>query len=381
MRICSVDEEGRYGGPEKRIIVIANSLKKCGIITHILYPKLDSGRFSVEIKKLDIKSTPIFLTRLSKEKKILFRYIFFFFYEVFIMYRFFIKNKFDLVQINGSQQFKGALAARLANIPIIWLLEDTMMDLRIKKICQNLIYHLASGIIVVASRVYKYYIKGTRLELVPCVEIHTPTNTSIFNPKVVPVLKNLSIGGKTIITTVSGLNPTKGVEYFIEMAYLLLKENKDLLFLIAGAKLKSHSRYVKKIEEVILKKKIQNKIIFLGLIEEIPSLLKISNIFVCSSIAEASPTAVWEAMAMEKPIVTTDVGSVNKYISNGESGYIVPTKNAKELYKKVNKLLKNPEKMKSFGRKARKIAETELDITIAVEKYNNFYKKIVLDEV
>ena len=60
MKICSVDEEGRYGGPEKRIIEIADSLKKHGISTHVLYPKLDSGRLSIEIKKLDIKSTPIF---------------------------------------------------------------------------------------------------------------------------------------------------------------------------------------------------------------------------------------------------------------------------------------------------------------------------------
>ena len=127
---------------------------------------------------------------------------------------------------------------------------------------------------------------------------------------------------------------------------------------------------------MILKKKIQNEIIFLGLIEEIPSLLKISNIFVCSSISEASPTAVWEAMAIEKPIVTTDVGSVNKYISDCESGYIVPTKNAKELYKKVTNLLKNPDKMKSFGIKARKIAERELDISVAASKYNDFYNKI-----
>ena len=242
MKICSVDEEGRYGGPQKRIIEIAHSLIKYNITTHILYPNLDSRRYQKEIENLNLFSTPIFLTRLSKEKNILYRYIFFFFYEVIIMYRFFIKNKFDIVQVNGSQQFKGALAARLANIPIVWLIEDTMMDLRIKKICQNLIYHLASGIIVVASRVYKYYVKDTRLELVPCIEIHTPTNTSIFNPKVVPVLKKMSTEGKTIITTVSGLNPTKGVEYFIEMAGLLLKENKNLLFLIAGAKLKSQIR-------------------------------------------------------------------------------------------------------------------------------------------
>ena len=50
MRICSVDEEGRYVGPKKRIVRIADSLKKRGIKTHVLYPKFDSVRFSVEIE-------------------------------------------------------------------------------------------------------------------------------------------------------------------------------------------------------------------------------------------------------------------------------------------------------------------------------------------
>ena len=69
MNVCSIDEEGRFGGPEKRIIEIAAALKKTNINTHVLYPKLDSDRFTFEIKKLKIQSTAFFLTRLSKEKR------------------------------------------------------------------------------------------------------------------------------------------------------------------------------------------------------------------------------------------------------------------------------------------------------------------------
>ena len=54
MKICSIDEEGRYGGPEKRIIEIANALKRYKISTHVVFPIRDSDRFSKEIKKLNI---------------------------------------------------------------------------------------------------------------------------------------------------------------------------------------------------------------------------------------------------------------------------------------------------------------------------------------
>ena len=99
------------------------------------------------------------------------RYILCFFYEIYLIYNFFSLKRFDLVQINGSQQFKGAIAAKLAGTPIIWLLEDTGMDSLIKKICHNLIYHFSSGIIVVGKKVYDYYIKGTKLEKITCIQI------------------------------------------------------------------------------------------------------------------------------------------------------------------------------------------------------------------
>jgi len=87
--------------------------------------------------------------------------------------------------------------------------------------------------------------------------------------------------------------------------------------------------------------------------------------------------AVWEAMAMEKPVVSTDVGAVRDFIKDGQSGYVVPIKNSKELFNKVDFLLNNPQKMKSIGKQARNVAKQNLDILIAAGKYKYFYKKII----
>ena len=125
---------------------------------------------------------------------------------------------------------------------------------------------------------------------------------------------------------------------------------------------------------------MQDDIVFLGHFDEIPSLLKSSDIFVCTSISEASPMSVWEAMAMEKAIVTTDVGAVKKYIKNGKSGYVVPIKNPQELFNKVNFLLKNRKKMNLFGKEAREVSKHYLDVEIAAKKYKIFYNNILKTE-
>ena len=48
---------------------------------------------------------------------------------------------------------------------------------------------------------------------------------------------------------------------------------------------------------------------YIGMCNNIPELLANSDIFICSSISEAGPMTVYEAMSMKIPVITTDVGS------------------------------------------------------------------------
>ena len=80
---------------------------------------------------------------------------------------------------------------------------------------------------------------------------------------------------------------------------------------------------------------------------------------------------------MGKAIVTTDVGSVNQYIEDGISGFIVPVKDVDALCRKVEILLENSDLRIKMGVEARSVAKRYLDISIAAEKHATIYRKIL----
>lgn len=378
IRVCNVNEEGRFGGPARRIVQVSKALKKYDVYTHVVYPRYDSKMFAQELSKAGISSSALCITRLSKEKKVLGRYCLFFLIEIFRLHLFFRRNSFDLVHVNGSYQFKVALAAKLAGIPIVWHLNDTMMDVVIKKICTFIAKYCASGFIVTGKRVYEYYIRGTTLEQKPYSEIQVPVDTTVFNPNYVDPDERVSqsIGRK--IVTVSGINPTKGLEYFIEMASCLLQRHKDLFFFVAGAEFSSQRKYYQYLKKLIASSKLtNNNFTFVGMIDNVSSFLQSADIFVFTSVSESGPASVWEAMSMGKAVVTTDVGSVSQYIENGISGFVVPIKNVNALCKKVEILLEDSTLRKKMGAEARIVAKNHLNISLAAEKHALFYRRIL----
>ena len=66
---------------------------------------------------------------------------------------------------------------------------------------------------------------------------------------------------------------------------------------------------------------------WLGLCRDMPALLDAADGFVSASAWEGMPLAVGEAMAMEKPVVATDVGGVSELA--GDAGVVIPAKNPK----------------------------------------------------
>lgn len=378
IRVCNVDEEGRFGGPERRIVQVAKALKQHGVDTHVVYPKYDSEKFAQELTLSGISSLALNITRLSKEKKVLARYVFYFFVEIYRLCMFFRRHSFDLVHVNGSYQFKVALAAKLAGIPFVWHLNDTQMDAIVKKICTVIAKHCASGFIVTGKRVYEYYIRGTALEQKPFFEIQVPVDTTVFDPNHVVPDKRVNQSQGIKIVTVSGINPTKGLEYFIEMAANLLQRHNDLVFFVAGAEFSSQRKYYQYLKKLVSSTMLtDNNLIFVGMIDNVPSFLQSADIFVFTSISESGPAAVWEAMSMGKAVVTTDVGSVSQYIEDGVSGFIVPIQDSKALTEKVELLLDNPALRQKMGAEARIVAQKNLDLSLAAQKHAFFYRRIL----
>ena len=100
------------------------------------------------------------------------------------------------------------------------------------------------------------------------------------------------------------------------------------------------------------------------------------DIYVCTSKNESSPLSVWEAMSMKKPIVSTDVGDVSKYIKHDVNGYIVKANNTIELAKSIKKLIEEPKLRKKFGKRSRQIAKKNFNLKVCRNLHLNAYKMI-----
>ena len=371
IKVCNVDEEGRFGGPERRIVQVSKALPDHGVDTHVLYPSMDSEEFARHLRGAEIACTALDITRLTKQKSMLLRYALRFPLEVWRMAAFFKRSGFELVHVNGSYQFKVALAGKLAGLPVVWHLNDTMMDGAVKRAFAIVAKYCSTAFIVAGQRVYDYYLRNTKLEGLPWLEVHAPVDTGVF----MPADDDDARGDGLTVATVSGINPTKGVEFFVEMAARLRGSATSLSFEVAGAELDSHSAYSAEIQKLVRERSLIDDIRFFGLVNDVPAFLRRADICVFSSISEASPTSIWEAMAMGKPLVTTDVGSVNQYVEDGVSGYIVPVRDVDGLSDRVGRLLNDPSLRKRMGAAAREVAVAKLGVDAAAMKHAEIYRR------
>jgi len=155
------------------------------------------------------------------------------------------------------------------------------------------------------------------------------------------------------------------------------KENKSTKFMIIGDKIDTQKQYYNRICELISDLKLENEIILTGKRDDITQLLSILSIFVMSSVAEGTPMAILEAMAMEKPIITTDVGAISEQIENNVNGILVSSKNPEDLAKSVNYLLNNQDKSRELGNNARIKVKKLFSISSYVKKHVSLYNKIL----
>ncbi len=376
MRVINILEEGRYGGPQRRITAVAERLRDFGVDTVVVMPKVDSGVFYDNLVKAGVEVRRIMLHRLTRQTSHLIKYILFFPFEVFLLYRLLKKEGPDLVHCNSSYQFKGAIAAKLAGVPVVWHLNDTSTMRLLKMVFEKIAYYCADAFILTSRRVFDYYLKDTPLERIPSQEIQVPVNGDVFDPaKTTPDSRLSEWSGKKVLI-VSNVNPIKAIGDFIEMAGKLGKEDDSICFYIAGPIYDSQASYYEKLRNLAYSTGVSQRIVFLGAVNDVPSVLEPADIFVYTSRSESGPASVWEAMAMGKAIVSTDVGAVNQYIEDGVSGFIVPVGDVQKLAHKVRLLLDDEGLRHEMGTRARHVALDRLSVETAAGLHADFYKSV-----
>ena len=124
---------------------------------------------------------------------------------------------------------------------------------------------------------------------------------------------------------------------------------------------------------------LDRHIIFLGPRDDIPALLRISNLGILCSHEEGFSNAILEGMAAGLPMVVTDVGGNAEAVMNGETGLVVPAHSPCELGAAILKLARNAQLRKRMGAKARKRVRQEFSLEACVRQYEALYDAIGSD--
>jgi glycosyltransferase involved in cell wall biosynthesis len=120
----------------------------------------------------------------------------------------------------------------------------------------------------------------------------------------------------------------------------------------------------------------QEDVRWLGLRRDLPALFDAADGFVLASAWEGMPLVLGEAMAMEKPVVATDVGGVRELV--GEVGVIVSAKNSEALATAMLGIMERTmEDRRKIGRASRVRIETEFSIDSRVDDWEALYRSLV----
>lgn len=174
------------------------------------------------------------------------------------------------------------------------------------------------------------------------------------------------------------LSPKNGVEYAIRALSLI--EHKPKL-LLAGTGLERKS-----LEELVKQLGLQDDVVFLGGLEHsvlLPIMLAADIIAIPSvpvyGIEEATSIAAIEAMALGKPVISSNIGGLKLLITDDVNGILVPPADPDRLAECITKLLLDKQKCVNLGIVARKTVEEKFSVDLWFDKHKRVYSKVLKD--
>jgi len=187
------------------------------------------------------------------------------------------------------------------------------------------------------------------------------------------------------IISIGRLVEFKGIEYGIRaIKHLIDKGILNIQYKIYGdGELKNE------LEAIIQFHNLNKYVVLMGRAtqEELRVALSTSNVFLSPGIKcqrdrqENQGVVIQEAQAAGVPVIVSKVGGVIHGLIDGETGFLVDSKNTTQMADKIEYFIKNPTEVKRMGENGRKFVSETFDYTIIGKKYDSLYKELIKNKL
>ena len=305
MRVLNILDEDRFGGPQKRVLMISFQLKRLGIFNKVLFPATGDSVFEKNLKEHEIEFRRIRFAKLEKSILGWIKYLLTFIPDIARIRGVILSDHIDLAHINNVRNIKPIIACVLTQCDFCWHITDAKTDLLslyifrfFSRFTTNIIYSSD-----VARLYYSRFIAAKPKKVIDIVPSCITLDREQKNTESSEILTILMVGN---------ISPVKGYDRLVKLVKGLKERNVQCKFVIIGSRLKTQKKYIEKLERAITQGGLESYFEFKGF-QNPADFYGTSDYFVCLSRSESSPVAVWEAANKKLPIISTDVGDV-KYI-------------------------------------------------------------------
>jgi len=177
-----------------------------------------------------------------------------------------------------------------------------------------------------------------------------------------------------IVGTIGALVPQKGHHMLVEAAAIVVKQVSDVRFVVLG-----EGELRPQLEKQIKHLHLERHVFLAGFRPDVLELLKDVDVFALSSTHEGMCTSLVDAMAAEKPAVATAVGGVPEVLEDGETGFLVPPRDAEALASRTVQLLRDKALRQHMGAAGLKRARRLFTVERMVEETVAAYQRVTAE--
>jgi glycosyltransferase involved in cell wall biosynthesis len=359
IRIAFIDKQRSWTGQTKRTLLIAGGLDR-----RQFEPLAICQPGSVLARKLRKLNIPVFEVPMNGIHQ---------FSAVLEFKRIFQDHRVNLVDTHGYRDHIISVGAvRLTATRVLLRTKHNSAPLKSGAFSRFVYNNLTDRVIAISEYIRQVLIKsGMHPQNV--VTIHSAVDVDRFCPheKTPAILAEFGLTAQTpVVGTVARIHQSKGFEHLLQAIAAIVKDGIDCKFLIVGKGREKLAGQLKTLD-------IADHVITAGYREDVAELLSIVDLFVLPSLKEGLGTAILEAMAMGKPIVSTRVGGIPEAVQHGVNGLLVPPANAPALAVAIRQLLAAPDQLLAMGRQSRILAERHFNQTAMIAKTQSFFHSML----
>ena len=284
-----------------------------------------------------------------------------------------VRHGFDLVHINTSYSYVGALAAQRAGVPCVWhlreFLEEDQGNTLWNRAIGNHIINQADRVVAISNALYqKYsaYIDNERLR-----KIYNGIDSSRFYFPEKRILQSDTL----VFTMVGAIYPAKGQLEFANACVRLYQSGfHDFRIQFLGI---GEEDTIRQLKEILASGGIDDQAELLGYRENVQDYLQNTDISFSCAVSEAFGRTTVEAMMSGCLVIGANTAGTKELIQDGVTGYLYQQGDPADLCHVIQKAIRDPARSQQIASAGRQYMFENMSAETNADNIYKLYQELL----